>query len=126
MDHGSPKANGTSTGNVHGLLGSHHTALNTRECRGNINVSGTSRKLVAKILNMFKSFTRIDSTKYSRTGRKTVARMPYDSRRTFVRVSRKCGGFTMRFTISEHSYECRTTVARSLEKICKQLATIWQ
>ena len=95
------------------------------ECRENFHVSRTSRELVAKVLNMFKNFMRIFSTKYfarlSRECRATVARRSCECREPvaakFWRIDNA--------KFSRHSYECRASVARrsrdSLETTCENL-----
>ena len=87
------------------------------------------REQVAKVFNMFKKIMRF----FRQNIRKYVARLSRDSRTTFMLVSRtcrredlanlQCDSFATRVRMS---YECRMTVARSLEKTCEQLATIWQ
>ena len=103
----------------------------SHECRENFHVSRTSRELVAKVLNMFKNFMRIFSTKYfarlSREFRATVARRSCEECREpvaakFWRLNNA--------KFSRHSFECRASVARrsrdSLETTCENLATIWR
>ena len=66
----------------------------SRECRENFLVSRTSRKLVAKFLNMFKNFMGINSPKH------------------FARLSRDC-----RATVVRRSCECRELVAAKFWRI---------
>ena len=84
----------------------------SRECRENFLVSRTSRKLVAKFLNMFKNFMGINSPKH-------FARLSRDCRATVVRRSCECRELVAakfwriyNATFSRHSYECRASVAR--------------
>ena len=110
----------------------------SHECRENFHASRTSRELVAKVLNMFKNFMRIFSTKYfarlsrecratvarvSRDGRATFVRVSRDGRATFVRVSRTCRRKYLAklqckifATFVRMSCECRTTVRDNMRK----------
>ena len=74
------------------------------------------RELVAKFLNMFKTFY---ANFFAKILRKTVARLSCDGRATFVRVSRTCRREILAnlhseifATLVRMSCECRTTVAR--------------
>ena len=84
----------------------------SHECRENFHVSRTSREFVAKVLNMFKNFMQIFSTKY-------FARLSRDGHATFVRVSRTCRRKILAnlqceifATLVRMLCECRTTVAQ--------------
>ena len=64
-------------------------ARHLSECRTSVSrifMSRTSRRLVAKVLNMLKILCECFTTTY----RKTVARLSCDSRTTFTQVSRTC------------------------------------
>ena len=90
----------------------------------------TCCELAAKVLNMFKNWTRIFFPKY-------FARLSRDCRATVARCSCECREpvaakfwqiYNAKF--SRHSYECRASVAQrshdSLETTCEKLATTWR
>ena len=99
-------------------------ARHSCECHENFHVSRTSRKLVAKVLNMFKNWMRIFFPKYfarlSRDCRATVALRSCESREPvaakFWRI------YNAKF--SRQSYECRASVARRRASVARRRATV--
>ena len=77
-------------------------ARHSCKCRTSVVRIFMCRKLVVKVLNMFKNFMRFFCQNISQ-----------DCRATFVRVSRTCASVTRQ-------------LRDSLEKTCKNLVTIWR